>query len=195
MGTSIYADRDLGKFLATGWVVSFDPGLGHPAIAVWDRGTLVRAARVKLPGALKKLDRVERGRQISALVAAQALGELPAGERFIAFLCEHPQWYSERQGKSKVDPNKLAGMAVIDGAVAARLDVPTWSYLPGEWCSGMPKSETGDPWKSPRGHVIKSRLRPGELEVIEPTHDALDSVGVGMKFLLRLEKNLVGTTR
>lgn len=197
---AVFADLALAKRLATGWFASMDPGVSHPAIALWLRGVLVAAARVPVPGRLAKLDRLERVRQISKLVAdavrrgIQAHGD-PA--QLVGLFAEWPQAYDEksqqRMGR-RINPNGLMPMVGIDGAVAALLDVPSWSYLPGEWSGGVPKSDKGDAWDSPRSRIIRSRLRPGEFECIQPTHDAIDAVGVGAKALGLLEPRLAGTT-
>lgn len=209
---AIYADPALAARFRRGWFISFDPGVGHPAVAIWLHGELLHASRVKVPGALKKLDRVERCRQIAKLVRAHVRGFIndylktarPSGDNLrdlqtfsgelAGVMMEYPQWYSESRGKSKVDPNKLAPMATLDGCVATELDVQTWSYLPGEWCGGIPKSTTGDPWNCPRGQVLRSRLEPAEVARIEQSHDAIDAAGVGLKALGRLESKLFGSS-
>lgn len=212
---AVYADPELARRLAGGWFVSFDPGVNHPAVAIWLRGVLQAATRVSVPGKFKQLDRVERCRRIAELVGDAVRAGITAGVatyqrtddkladllalsgEIVGVVMEHPQWYSEkaqaRSGK-RPDPNRLAGMAVLDGAVAVELGAPTWSYLPGEWCGGIKKTEVGDPWDCPRGAVLRSRLRPEEIERIVATHDALDATGVGLKALGRLERNLPGTT-
>lgn len=200
---AVFADPALAARFSKGWFCSFDPGLSHPAIALWLRGTLVAATRVSVPGKLKKLDRLERVRQIAKLVGDTVRRGIAAHDspndvgELTGLFCEFPQWYSaraqQRSGKSP-DPNRLAGMASLDGALAVELGVETWSYLPGEWCGGLAKTETGDPWLCPRGRVLRSRLRAEEIANIVPTHDALDAVGVGLKALCRLEQNLAGTT-
>lgn len=197
---AVYADPELARRLAGGWFVSFDPGVNHPAVAIWLRGVLQAATRVSVPGKFKQLDRVERCRRIAKLVGdavRRGMDAVLPGSSIEGVVMEHPQWYSEkaqaRSGK-RPDPNRLAGMAVLDGAVAVELGAPTWSYLPGEWCGGIKKTEVGDPWDCPRGAVLRSRLRPEEIERIVATHDALDATGVGLKALGRLERNLPGTT-
>lgn len=196
---AIYADPELARALYQNWFVSFDPGTKNPAFAVWCRGELLTSRRVQVPGALKKLDPVERCRQIAGIVGDAVRGDLLrlrlAGtplERPTHVVMERPQFYTA--DKSKGDPNKLALLAILCGAVAVELGYAVVSYLPGEWCGGLKKVESGDPWKCPRGYVLRSRLRAAEIPRVQAAHDALDAAGVGLKALGRLEKSLPGTT-
>ncbi|MGN6103510.1 MAG: hypothetical protein ACTHU0_00155 [Kofleriaceae bacterium] len=178
--------------LASAPLLAVDPGTRYPAAALFDRGRLVAASRVPVPRALAKLERAERCRQIAKLIAAWAL-EKTGGPAPRALVFEWPQVY--RATKSKGDPNDLIPLAAIGTAVAALLDVEqVVSPLPREWIGGIPKVETGDPWASPRGHVLRSRIGVLELSAIVPSHDALDAVGLGMWALGRLDRILLGAT-
>lgn len=185
-----YADPELARRLATGWFATVDPGVRYPAAAVWNRGTLVAASRVKLPGALAKLGRTERCRQIGKLVA-DWIRSIARGP-LLAVGAEWPQVYPH--GKGKGSPNLLLPLAGVDVAVACELGVEALDYLPREWIGTIPKCETGDPWSSPRGRITKSRLRDEELAVVVASHDAVDAVALGLKYLGRLERVLPGTT-
>lgn len=99
---------------------------------------------------------------------------------------EWPQIYTA--GKSRGDPNDLPPMAGVAMYLAGRLDVPVQSYLPAEWLGGTcPKSTTGDPWASPRGQRVWEALSQSERLAVVPTHDAIDSVGIGLRYLGRFD--------
>lgn len=198
-GTLQFADPTRAASLSKTLFLSVDPGTRNPAFALFLDGRCLIARRTKVPGKLAKLDPVERCRRIARLVADDVRLELVrifgAGPRTPQILAtEMPQVYTRE--KSKGDPNDLILLAVMLGALAAELGLEVVSAKPKDWCM-IPKREREfkDPWLSPRGHVFRSRLLPGEFEVIESTHDALDAWGIGAKILYRLEKNLVGTTR
>lgn len=191
------ADPVRAARLRTGWLVSFDPGLTYPAAAIWNRGVLVGASRVPVPGVLASLDSGERYRRIARLVAEWCLGRLP--ELPVAVATELPEIYSREREKN---PNDLFPLAFLDGAVAAYLDsaylgsdrsVESIALLPREWTGGIPKSKTGDPWLSPRGRILERRLSVDERTTIVSSHDSLDAVGIGLKVLGRLERTLPGT--
>lgn len=186
------ADPARARALSLGWFASFDPGVRYPAAAIWHMGRLVTASRIPVPGKLAQLDRVERCKQIAKIAAPWILERMPGG-RPLAVAMEYPKVLPPE--RSKGDPNDLLFLACLDGALAMALDVETISPLPGEW-SLIPKREREfkDPWESPRGKVVSSRLTPFERAVVVPSHDAVDSVGIGLKILARLERRLHGTT-
>jgi hypothetical protein len=187
-----YADLDLARRLASTWFASIDPGLRNPAAAVWDRGRLVAASRVKVPKEYAELGRAERCRRVGALIAVWIREHAAPSAHIPVIGVEWPQIYSH--GKGKGDPNLIVPLAGVDVAVACELDAEVLDYLPGEWSGGIPKSERGNPWDSPRGVITRSRLRDEELAVIVPSHDAVDAVAIGLKFLGRLERFAVDVT-
>lgn len=179
-------DPDVAAARARGWLVAFDPGFLHPAIAVFRDGVLVYASRVKVPGALSKIaDDGERARQIAALVVWTVL-EKTGGARPDLLVVEKPKVYAH--GKSKGDPANLIQLALVAGAVAGMLCVRVYSPIPFEWIGNIPKTTKGDAWSSPRGMLFRRRLTDVELLAIVVSHDALDSVGIGLHALGRLGK-------
>ncbi len=108
--------------------------------------------------------------------------------KYSALVAELPQFYAV--GKGKGNPNKLALLTLVVGAVAGQLAVPCYDFLPAEWIGGVPKAEAGDPWKSPRGAIIGSRLRPAERLRVASNHDSVDVAGIGLKILGRLDKGV-----
>lgn len=107
-----------------------------------------------------------------------------AGVTELAF--EWPQVY--RGAKSKGDPNDLPGLAGVGMAVAGMLPglELVRSPTPAQWSGQLPKSTTGDPWASPRGQRVRSRLSPAELGLVQAQHDAIDAVAIGLWALGRL---------
>lgn len=185
-------------------ILAVDPGLIAPACALFRDGVLVVAGPVKIPRALAKLDLIERCREVAKLirvwyvsnsedesVAADAdlegrheeAGKIRRNAT-LHLVVERPQIY--RASKSKGDPNDLPPMVGIDAALATLLDCPVTSYLPREWIGGTSKVETGDPWKSPRGARVWDRLSAEERgRVVDVTHDTVDSLGIGLRYLGR----------
>jgi hypothetical protein len=177
-------------------MLTVDPGLDNPAAAAWDRGTLIAASRVKVPDALAELDdieRLERTRRIAELICAWGVAAL-GGRVPTLVVCEFPQVYTRE--KSKGDPNvSLMPLASLDGAIAGRLCAYAIAPKPAEWIGQIPKATTGGvkaAWTSVRGAILKSRSRPGELERIVPSHDAVDAYGIGLWILGRLGKSFPG---
>ena len=171
-------------------LLAVDPGLNAPACALFRSGTLVIAEPVKIPRALSKLDLIDRCRQVAQLImqwyVAKVAQQWATGTQSpLHLVVERPQIY--RGSKSKGDPNDLPPMVGIDAALAAYLDCPVTSYLPREWVGGTSKAETGDPWKSPRGHRVWGRLTEAERAVVVPTHDVIDAVGIGLCYLKRFD--------
>jgi hypothetical protein len=174
-------------------LVAFDPGLIHPAAAIFRDGALVAASRVPVPRRLAKdvSDYGERSRQVAALVAEWVVQRLvrdythqPAPPRELVF--ERPQIY--RAGRSKGDPNDLIPLAIIAGAVSGILGCRVCAPTPREWTGGIEKDEEGDPWASPRGQRVRRRLSDAEFATITPSHDAIDAVGLGLWRLGRFER-------
>lgn len=179
---------DLARQRANGWLVAFDPGLLHPAVAVFDRGVLVGASRVRLPGSLKKEDDGERARVIAELTFAYVV-ERTRGAVPSTLVVERPKVYPV--GRSEGDPADLIAITLVAGAVIGRLSGPGLAALapiPSDWIGAIPKAKTGDPRKSPRGSLIMRRLTPSELALVELSHDAFDACGLGMHALGRLAK-------
>lgn len=168
-------------------ILAIDPGLTNPAACYSDEGLIRRAERIKVPkdwGALEILERCERiGDAVVQWYDAIARG-IPD-----VLIVEWPQWYGERSAETdkRIDPNDLAGLCGICGAIAGR--IRTWpggrsmriqSPRPREVWGNIPKATKGDPWKSPRAMKLARRLKPGEREVIQNKHDALDAAGLAM---------------
>jgi hypothetical protein len=166
-------------------LLAVDPGLLHPACALFVNDELVKASRVKIPrGINTKTPILERTRAI-ALAITDYVQVIPD-----TVVCEVPQIYTRE--KSKGDPNNLIPLAVMGGVLAGLyVNARVLGPRPREWTGNVPKSEDGDPWQSPRGIRIWSRLTPAERLRVVPSHDAIDSVGLGLFGLGRFERRRV----
>lgn len=173
--------------------LAVDPSLTKPGAALFDGQVLLRAARVRIPALKEVLDPGDRAAWVAQLITSW-VGVL---NRPAIVVYERPQIY--RSARSKGDPNDLIGLAEVGAGIVgyyrgiAMLDrdysppqvrAPT----PAQWIGQLPKSEKGDPWDSPRGARIKSRLSPEELLLVESKHDAVDACGIGLWSLGRLER-------
>lgn len=179
--------------LLTKNVLSFDPGARHPAAAVFVRGVLRAASRVKLPGAFAKLPLGQRAHNIAFLTEAWARAQVFGSIDVVVY--ELPQVYRGR--KNKGDPNDLIMLAVIAGEVAGRFPkAHVIEVTPRRWSGGTSKTTTGDAWDSIRGRRLIERLTPEERACVQDTHDALDSAGIGLWCLGRFssERRLIGAS-
>ena len=182
-----FADPVVASIVSKGRLLALDPGTKHPAIASFLDGKLVRADRVKVPACVAKMGRLERCRTIANLVVDRAM-KFSDGNVYAHFVAEMPQIYNRRS--SKGDPNKLMLLALVVAAVAGEMDITSYDYLPAEWIGGIPKStKAGDAWTSPRGAIIKSRLR-DEWTLCADNNDAVDACGIGLKIIGRLDRSI-----
>ena len=165
-----------------------DPGIRNPALSIFLNGTLVKASRVKLPGAFLSFPMAERCRRIAGECAGWWMEYSPT-KQVDELVYEMPQIY--RAKFSKGDPNDLPPLALVAGTLSGILGCPVVSYLPREWIGQVPKNEDGDPWASPRGQRIRERLSAEEIASIVVSHDSIDSVGIGLHHLSRLAKRRV----
>ena len=172
--------------LHRGWFANLDPGMIHPAIALFHHGFLRCARRVKVPGWMSKLPLGERCRQIVNLIGA-ACAEIMVTELPVALVTERPQVYAG--AKSKTDPNDLIPLAMINGGVAQGFGCPVISPTPREWAGATQKATTGDPFESPRGDIVRSLLSAEELALCESSHDAIDACMMGLKVLGRIRRH------
>lgn len=166
-------------------LLALDPGLLHPAVALFRDGLLVAASRVRVKKEWASLNVGERCRLIGKAIYAWYLEQ---NRPITTFVAEWPQIYSV--AKSKGDPNNLVPLAGICMAVAGLLDVPTTAYLPSEWAKQCPKATTGDPLASPRGRKVWGRLSEQERACVVVSHDSIDAAGLGLYYLGRLSNKL-----
>lgn len=185
-------------------LLALDPSLNAPGCTMFRGGRVICAERVRVPQKVSQLPPAARYATVADLVIAWARAH---GDPR-SYVYEHPQWYQRGRGRcrgarTKGDPNDLAGLLGVSCEVSGRLGatvVERISYTPAEWTHQVPKVCPkckgkkakackrcgGSAWRTPRGIWIRSRLREDEIAVIEDSHDAIDSVGVGLHSLDRL---------
>jgi hypothetical protein len=171
-------------------VLALDPGLTHPGVAYHLNGRLVRADRLKIPKVWAELDILDRCDHVAEAAFewfSQFFMRALPGDicNTTTMVAEFPQWYGKDQ--KGIDPNDLAGLCAIAGALTGRLRtyvgdrvIVVKSPKPREVWGTVPKTTKGDPWKSPRGARLASRLTPDERLVVANYHDALDAAGLAL---------------
>lgn len=179
-------------------LLALDPALNSPGVALFRNRVLTSAERLRQPKAQANMPIGERALTVAHNIfefwrACDLYGTTVPGAR-IELVYELPQWYTA--AKSEGDPNDLVGLALVAAAVSGLMsawhDITVASPTPAEWTGGqLPKSKTGDPWKSPRGIRVRSRLSPEEIKCVQPSHDAIDAVGIGLWRLGRFERRRV----
>lgn len=165
-------------------LLTIDPGINGCGIAAFsDDGRVARAYYVKNP-CPKNNPMPERVVRMVATITASV-----NGVGLDTLLVEVPQIYT--RGKSKGDPNDLIPLAGISYGIASAFfelyGVLAKQYLPREWKGNIDADLMIE--------RIKARLSPAELAVCTgPTyllHNVYDAVGIGLKYLGRLEPKRV----
>lgn len=183
----------------TGELVALDPSIRSAGIALYRAGVLTAAATIKVDA--DDSDIAARCLRMS-VECARWIGEqrcLPH-----TLVVEWPQWYDTRGGgrkKKETNPNDLAGLAAVNGAVAgicalwtmtSQRPIEVVSFTPHAWAGTQPKTKTVTGAKfSPRARNVMSRLTDAELAVWHAagsSHDAIDAIGIGLKALGRYER-------
>ena len=167
-------------------ILALDPGLTKPGVALLQDGKIVRADRLRVPREWSELEILDRCDHVAE--AAQewfAQFKYPFGAAdWLTLVCEWPQWYGDNE--KGIDPNDLAGLCAISGGLLGRLRASGWrevasrSPKPREVWGTLPKSTKGDPWRSPRGARLASRLSSAERAGVADYHDALDAAGLAL---------------
>ena len=166
-------------------LLAIDPSVNSPGVALFDGDVLIAADRATAPKEWSKLGDGDRWLRVARSIVLWA--DTACAQRIRIVVFERPQWY--QRAKSKGDPNQLAGLAGVAGAVTGILGphFPTvLSPTPAEWIGQLPKATRGSAKKSPRAARILSRLGENELKLVPDQHDALDAVGLGLWALGRL---------
>lgn len=202
-----------------GDLLALDPGVRSPGLALFRHGVLTATTRLKIPEELHALPNGVRWLRI-ALLAREWWVEQQLGiKRTVrTFVYEHPQWYSEREKKTKGDPNKLAHVLGVGQSLAVLIAMQNihegtrppeiLNPTPHEWTGNVPKTVNGklpkDPRKSPRHGRLWGLLTPGERAIClarneageltntllrEVNNDAFDGIGIGLFALKRYSLN------
>jgi hypothetical protein len=195
-----------------GDLIAVDPSVNSPGVSLFRFGKLVACTRVGIASSVADLPIGQRYMRVGMLIAAwwQETCDDVDGvthNHVVRTVCyEHPKWLSEAAGKTKGNPNDLAGlvgvgqsfatfMACHNAHVGQRPPELLTPY-PDEWTGQVPKTVKTpkgnkipkNPWESPRGERIRSRLEASELAVAPAQHDAIDSIGLGLHALGRYER-------
>ncbi len=166
-----------------GDLFAVDPSVNNPGVALFRGGTLVSAERVKTDPSWAELEIGERCQRVASAIIRWGMA-FNMEPKTLVF--EWPQSY---YGKGKGSQNDLFGLAGVGMAVAGQLGIALAARhiamtihtpTPAEWTGQISKATSGDPWVSPRGIRIKSRLSLEEVAAVVPSHDAIDSVGLGL---------------
>lgn len=186
-----------------GDLLALDPSVRSPGIALYRHGCLYATARVKMDEAWAELPAGQRWLRIANELAAWWLDNRDGNGHMVrTVVYELPQIYSESEGKSKGDPNKLLGLAGTGQSLAVLLTAfniqngarppELLSPTPAEWTGQLPKKTKGDPRESPRGARIWSRLEEAERKIVLQSkalqHDAFDGIGLGLFALKRYDR-------
>lgn len=172
-------------------LLSLDPSINSSGVALFRDGRLTAAAQVPA----RVIAGMAQGARALAMADTIVGWVIGTKAKITTVAHEWPQIYTG--SKSKADPNKLVGMAVVDGAVDCMLahiaaqrgeQFEIHTFLPAEWAGQLPKdTHKGAYWKSPRGARIWSRLDDDERAIAaDVNHDAADAIGIGLHALGRL---------
>lgn len=191
-------------------LLSLDPGIRSPGVALWE--TCSPHSPLESPSRLLAAGKVavrvkpdgdvplwtsdaERWIYVAGEIVGWMLRQAQALQierqlRVATFVFEKP--VLRREVKSRGDHNNLVPLAAVGTAVAVILATSgvcprVLSPKPEDWTGQLPKTTTGDAWKSPRGRRIAGRLRPEELALVPDQHDCIDAVGLGLWALGRLD--------
>jgi hypothetical protein len=183
-------------------LLAIDPGMNSPGVALFRTATLLAADRVFIPVEYASLSDGARWLSVAREIARRA--HECGCVTDVVF--ERPQWYA--RGKSKGDPNQLAGIAGVaanvTGILSTYAPLRVMSPTPAEWIGQLPKTCRtckankkkcpackGSAWMTPRGQRIRSRLTDAELALVPDQNDAIDAVGLGLWALGRLTPRTV----
>jgi hypothetical protein len=169
-------------------ILSCDPGIRGCGVAAWEGTSLVRASYVRNPMRHGN-GPVECRAMAHAIVKwwEKLVGGpwYATGPEHIA--CERPRIYTA--SKQHTDPNDLPPLLGIDCALAAFFpDASVTCYFPEQWKGQLEKHVMNE-------RVI-SRLTPLEHRRVEwcaedLMHNVWDGIGLGLKYVGRLERKRV----
>lgn len=161
-------------------LLSLDPSVRSPGVALFREGVLVHAARVKLETRLGDLDEGPRWLGVAEAIVRHV--EEHARVFVSEVVYERPQIY--RAAKSKGDPNDLIGLAAVGAGVAAICATLNGNLVvsaptPRDWAGSSKKATTGSAFASPRAKRFLPHFSEEERALIPDQHDACDAAFLG----------------
>lgn len=169
--------------MTSGRLLAIDPSLRASGWAYFEGGRLVKGGVVTTRKATPTYDCF---RALGTTLTA----ELPGSVDVI--VAEWPQVYTGAEAKG--DPNDLLWLtAVLGGAMMAVQAREVQLYKPAEW--------KGQVDKTIHNVRVLARLTPAELAIAQGVavteslrHNMIDAIGIGLKYLKRLEPRRYGTS-
>jgi len=176
-------------------LLTIDPSIVSPGVALFREGLLVANAVLKGPAAREACDGIRA--QNAADAICNWLHE-QSQRLLIAFGAKHPlgiayEWPQIYKDDGPAVANAVIGMAPVDAAVTMACRIrygltEVRSYKPEIW-GQLPKHKSGSYYHSdrcPRGARVWSWLSDGERAIAVDQHDAGDATGIGLHALGRL---------
>lgn len=172
-------------------LVTLDPSIRAPGVAVFVDGVLKRAGGLTVP--FDEETRAERCALAVATIMVWLHQESPFPAFGCEFACEWPVIYPVGSTGATARPNDLFGLAGVSAGVAVVLRASkVASYLPREWSCGTSKVlQHKQAHTSPRGRRVMGRLSPAERALVPFNHDAVDAIGIGLHHLGRFDPKRV----
>lgn len=175
-------------------LLALDPSIRSAGVALFNDGVLYGCTRLR--GISPEADRVHRCRAM-ALAVRDWVDDHPD-----RIACEWPRVLPYGANGATGQPNDLFALAGICAAVATLWpQAEVTSYLPDEWIKMSKVSPErkrrglgpidSEAFTSPRGKRVMGRLSAGERALVPMSHDVVDSVGIGLHALGRLEPHKV----
>jgi len=178
-------------------ILAVDPGLRHCGCAVFSSSTYeLRAAAL-----VKNTNLKDRGPK-AHLQMASAVGDWARANSYFSgahLILEYPRIYVDQQRRAANDPNDLLELAGVDGAIAAWfLPALLTMYFPSDWKGQTPANPTArqvmkrltpderlrvNEYKAFEAALAKAEAK--DRDVSHTTHNTLDAVGIGLKYLGR----------
>lgn len=119
-------------------LISLDPGMNSPGVAIFFNNTLFAAGRVSIPDSCAQFCAGRRWYEVGLEVVNWISAHTKTHTEDVTLVFEKPQWY--QRAKSKGDPNDIAGVAGVAANVCGLLrpdDVR--SPTPAEWIGQLSK--------------------------------------------------------
>jgi hypothetical protein len=178
-------------------LVTLDPGLVSPAVAVWRRdraGAWILDDVHRVHQRSSGEDVLQRARIIARKLQGVALPLTGAANApSPVFVSEWPEARSAGRGKNSA--SQLMGMCAVAALVSTDYDRERcFTVGPSEWALSTPKAESGNPVNEVRGSRIWGALSGDERAMVHLRDgmqlDVFDAIGIGLVVTGRLKPGL-----